>query len=213
MKKLILALAFLSFINQAQAQTVAAPTGVVAMVCANNTAVPTPTAGQFYYVQCDANGRLVTNGAGFSLVSKSGVASSVTGTVTETILAQIAIPPTLGANGQIRVRTYWTVTNSGNNKTLRVRLGTTGITSTQISSLIATTIASAMGMIDIQNANATNAQNIFTEIARGTDGLVTTVMSTSTADMTVAENIYITGQLANVGETITLIGYSVELAN
>ena len=150
----------------------------------------------------------------YGLLAKSGVASSITGTLTETILATIALPSNLiGANGQIRVNTYWTVTNSVNNKTLRVRLGATGITSSLISSTVATTVASAWIVVATQNLNASNSQNNFTEGSRGTDGLVNTILLTSAVDMTVLENIYITGTLANTGETITLAGYSVEYAN
>lgn len=49
----------------AVAQTVNTPS-VAAMVCANNTVVPPPTNGQFFYVQCDSNGKLVTSGGGGS---------------------------------------------------------------------------------------------------------------------------------------------------
>lgn len=60
---------FLSFLITAvlglsyvYAQTVPAPQGTAAMVCANNTVVPTPTNGKFFYVQCNAAGALITNG-------------------------------------------------------------------------------------------------------------------------------------------------------
>lgn len=44
----------------ASAQTVTTP-ATAAMVCANNTIVPPPVSGQFFYVQCDANGKLITS--------------------------------------------------------------------------------------------------------------------------------------------------------
>lgn len=60
---------FLSFLVAAAlglsyvyAQTVPAPQGTAAMVCANNTVVPTPANGQFFYVQCNSSGKLITNG-------------------------------------------------------------------------------------------------------------------------------------------------------
>lgn len=56
---LLLALAALP----AQAQTVTNP-AVAAMVCANNTVVPSPVNAQFYYVQCDSNGKLITSSTG-----------------------------------------------------------------------------------------------------------------------------------------------------
>lgn len=50
-------------IGPAQAQTPTTP-AIAAMVCANNTVVPTPVSGQFFYVQCDSTGKLLTNAAG-----------------------------------------------------------------------------------------------------------------------------------------------------
>ena len=149
----------------------------------------------------------------FVLMAKSNVASPITGTITETILATVNLPAnTIGANGQVRIRTYWTMPSSANIKTLRVRFGTTGIASTQISAISATTIGSAMLTSDVQNLNAANSQNTFYEGARGTDGLITTSLVTSAIDTTVSQNFYFTGQLTNTGETITLTGYAVEYA-
>lgn len=163
------------------------------------------------------NGVIIPGTAGsgsFGLFAKSGTASSITGTGTETILATIAIPPnTIGANGQIRIRSYWTTTNNADTKTLRIRLGTTGITASQIMLSSITTFGSPMILTDLQNLNATNSQNDFSEGSRGTDGLVTTVLTTSAVDMTASQNIYITGQLGTTTDTITLTGYSIEVAN
>lgn len=62
MKKLLLALlALLAPAAHAQIPTTPA---VAAMVCANNTVVPTPTDGKFFYVQCDSSGKLITSGGG-----------------------------------------------------------------------------------------------------------------------------------------------------
>ena len=149
----------------------------------------------------------------FILMAKSNVPSSITGTLTETALATINLPAnTIGANGQIRIRTYWTNTNSANAKTLKIRFGTTGISSTSISSSSITTFGAEMITADTQNLNATNSQNTYSEGSRGTDGLVTTSFATSAIDTTVSENFYITGTLASSGELITLTGYSVEYA-
>jgi hypothetical protein len=43
------------------AQTVTQAPAPTALVCAYNSAVPTPTSGSFFYVQCDSTGRLITN--------------------------------------------------------------------------------------------------------------------------------------------------------
>lgn len=49
--------------SPAYGQVVPAPQGTAAMVCANNTVVPSPTNGKFFYVQCDSAGKLITSGA------------------------------------------------------------------------------------------------------------------------------------------------------
>lgn len=153
--------------------------------------------------------------SGFSLSSKSGAAASITGTLTETPLATIVIPANaIGSNGQIRVNAYWTITNSVNNKTLRVRLGAGGIGGSADFTGVMTTIANVWSATIIANVNATNSQFAISEAARGSDGLVTTGFNaTSAIDMTASQSLVITGQLANTGETITLNSYSVEYAN
>lgn len=65
MKRIALALLVTGFAFPALAQTPTTP-AIAAMVCANNTVVPTPTNGQFFYVQCDSNGKLITTGGGGS---------------------------------------------------------------------------------------------------------------------------------------------------
>ena len=61
MKKLFLSLGLVSFLiptSPTLAQTVTNPTQV-ALVCAYNSAIPTPVAGMFFYVQCDSTGKLI----------------------------------------------------------------------------------------------------------------------------------------------------------
>ncbi len=64
MIRLALILLSLLAFSPASAQVVPAPQGTAAMVCANNTVVPTPSNGKFFYVQCDASGKLITNAGG-----------------------------------------------------------------------------------------------------------------------------------------------------
>lgn len=59
MKKLLALLTLLA--GPAWAQTVPQAPAPVALACAYNSAVPSPTSGQFFYVQCDSTGRLITN--------------------------------------------------------------------------------------------------------------------------------------------------------
>lgn len=150
----------------------------------------------------------------FGILARSGVAASVTGTVGETVLAAIPIPA-IGVNGQLKINTFWTMPNSANSKTVRVRLG--GLGGTQISSngsSAFTTISQAHAYTHLIAANSLSAQNTFFETPRGTDGIITSfgVMTTG-VDMTQSQSLVLTGQLSNSGETLTLVGYTVELAN
>lgn len=55
----LLAVAALLGTGYALAQVYTGPPNPTALVCAYNTVVPTPVAGQFYYVQCDSNGKIL----------------------------------------------------------------------------------------------------------------------------------------------------------
>jgi len=57
----ILALLLLTVSAVAQTATTPAP---IALVCAYNSAVPSPADGQFFYVQCDSTGKIITSGSG-----------------------------------------------------------------------------------------------------------------------------------------------------
>lgn len=147
---------------------------------------------------------LALQGAG--AIAQSAVAQSVTGTLTETTLATITIPASaLGANGQAEIVTLWSVTNSANNKTLKIKFGGSLVLSTTLtttsSDQIYTRIANRNGAAS-QVSQATSNSNGF-----GTSGTVTTLAIDTTADVPVV----ITGTLANTGETITLESYIVKI--
>lgn len=153
------------------------------------------------------------NGLG-GTVAKSGAAQSHTGDTNEFVLATIPIPANaLGANGVLRVTTFWTMTSSGNNKTLRIRLGGSGVGGTAIfTSAALTTIDHARCETTLIASNATNAQVTQSYYARGTDNLTNgSAASASTVDMTADQNLAITAQLGSASETIALTGYIVEI--
>lgn len=142
-------------------------------------------------------------------LGQSGAAASVTGTASETVLATITIPAnSLGPNGAIRVRTSWSVTNSGNGKTLRVKLG--GIGGTAFLATYNTTITSYSDVRVITNRNATNSQIGSAPINSQFAGSAS-ALPTSAVDTTASTTLVITGELANTGETITLESYTVEV--
>ena len=56
----------------AQSVDMPPPAGTVLILCANNSSVPTPTAGKAYFVQCDNTGKLLTSSSGGSGSSSGG---------------------------------------------------------------------------------------------------------------------------------------------
>lgn len=139
----------------------------------------------------------------------SAVAVSAPADTTEDTLATITIPANaMGANGRLRVSTFWSHTNSANNKTLRVRYS--GASGTIFSTFTNTTTAAMRAQCEIVNRNATNSQ---VGGFNGTGGFGSGAASllTSSVDTTAATTVVITGQKASSGETLTLESYLVEL--
>lgn len=142
------------------------------------------------------------------VLAKSGASAAHTGDTTETTLATINIPAnSIGANGVLRITSFWSCTNNGNTKTARHKLGATTIASAAV-----TTIANILVESKTIAANATNAQNTLAFFPRGTDMLLSGAFATSAIDMTSAQTLTITGQCVTSGtDTITLLGYVVEI--
>lgn len=157
----------------------------------------------------------VSVGSGVSLVDRSsvlkqsGVAAPVTGTTAETTLATIPLPAgIMGLNGVLRITMVWTVTNSANNKSLRVVLG-----GSLFSGVDLTTTASAQFQVHIRNRGVANSQIGFISSSGFPFSTSGGSPVTGTVDTAVAQNLLITGQLASGAETITLEAYTVELLN
>lgn len=147
-------------------------------------------------------------------VAKSGVAVTHTGNTSETTLATVSLPANvMGPNGSLRITSYWTFTNSANNKTLQIRCGTTGngLTGSIWGSTTQTTTRSMRMQNEIHNRNSTTSQVLMNGIGTGGWGTTINAASTDTADTKVARDIVFTATLANSGESITLEYYSVEL--
>lgn len=138
-----------------------------------------------------------------STVAQSAIAASVTGTLVATVLATVSVPANaMGKNGMLRITTTWSVTNSANNKTIVIRFGGTDISSNAV-----TTVATYQEQRMIQNRNAANSQVFIF----GGFAYTGSPIGTLAKDTTAAQNIDIVAQLSNVGETITLEAYTVEL--
>ncbi len=132
-------------------------------------------------------------------IAKSGVAASITGTLTETTLGTFSIPAgAMGPNGQIEITSLWQSTSSANNKTFKVNFGaSTAWTAT------VTTTSAEQAYTRVANRNATNSQVVWINAGgygSGTNASVVTFAVNSASAVTVN----LTGTLANTGETITL---------
>jgi len=157
-------------------------------------------------------GGVVINSQPVRILGASAVAASLTGTLTETTLATVPIAAgVMGLNGILRVTTLWTVTNSANNKTLFVKLGGAG--GTGYFSRVVTAVASVSNCTLIRNRNSQASQIAFFNGggASGGWGDNGSANTTGTINTATAQDLVIRGQLANVGETITLESYLVEL--
>lgn len=136
------------------------------------------------------------------VLGRSGTAASVTGTLVETTLATIQLPAgSMGLNGQLRISAYFTITNSANNKTMAIKLGTS-----TVRSVTRTANANQNFLQLVANRGVANSQ--FNYIMADA---VSSVLSNTTEDTAVDKTITFTGTLANTGETITLESYLVEL--
>jgi hypothetical protein len=188
----------------------------------NNGAVPTNGvfngASVFKFTKPDI--RVYCNGATVLelwdgvTIDTSGVAASHTGNTTETVLATVPLYANImGANGTLIVTSYWTFTNSGNNKILTVRVGTSGngLTGSIWGQTTQTTTRSMRMQNEIHNRNSVSSQVLMNGIGTGGWGTTVNAASTDTRDTTVAQDLVFTATLANSGESIQLESYTVEL--
>lgn len=145
----------------------------------------------------------------WKVLAQSGVAVSHTGNTNETVLATVAMPGgTLGANGVLRITTLWTVTNSADNKTFRVRLG--GVSGAQVLSVGVTTVATAIIQRTVWNRNSEASQVSWAAGTANSFLIAGAANFTSMVNTANAQDIVISGQLATGTDTVTLEGYLIE---
>jgi len=145
------------------------------------------------------------------ILAQSGTPSGVTGTSAETALATITVPAgTLGPHGRIVIETLWSMTNNADTKTAFIRIAGTAILGWG-----ATTSSVFRAKTEIRNAGSRTSQ-VFP--ANGTplaysDGLNGSAYGTASIDFTTVQTISINGQVSVVTDTITLLGYTVQVTN
>lgn len=175
----------------------------------------------FAYISTDDNGNvtgLVGPGGTYAVLLTlicTAAPVSVTGTTDKTVLRTVAIPDgAMGANSILRIRPIWNYTNSANNKSIGVGIGTAPASVTNIYARTRTTTAADLPLIELQNRN-----NVASQIIRYSQaGTYTTATSSANATSTInfstsGMNLYIYGTLTNTGETITLESVHVEIIN
>ncbi len=148
---------------------------------------------------------------GSCLLAISQIASSVTGTTSETNLASVTIPAGLmSANSQLEVFMLWSHTNAATARNLRARLGTDPLAGSIYYNPSISTANTTQSFMIIKNNNATNSQYGFPNstgsgYATSTGTLITSSWNTATTNHVLAFN----GALTDTSQTITLEGYSI----
>lgn len=157
--------------------------------------------------------RAVSSSAASGLVSiATGFANApLTGTTTETALASVLIPGgSMGPNGALRITANYTYPNNANTKTMTVRIGAqNSVTSSLVFTANGTTTVAYQFSTIVRNAGVTNSQVVF----NGGAGSGTTGSANITAAIDTTQNFWVnfTGVLASAADTLTLIGYTVEI--
>jgi len=182
--------------------------GVWSSLVAKGVGTCTVTATKFNtgsYIDINVSGK-IANTSGNVIVGQSGVAASVTGTLSETTLASVVIPAgMLGLNGVLRITALWSATNNANTKSCVYRLGGTPICSTGI-----TSFASYQDQRNMRNRGALNSQINFVGAASFGSGSGVAPLATA-IDTSVDKTLTLTAILTNTSDTVTLEGYTVEI--
>lgn len=148
---------------------------------------------------------------GQCLLYSTNASVSVTGTVDQTELGTVTLPGGLvSANGILEISSFWTMTNSANNKIIKIKLGQTSDPVTGGSSFVnrtETTISIHQHLCILRCSNSVNAQKAISSTISTGLGSTTASNYTNTYDLSTDKKIFFTGQLANTGETITLRGW------
>jgi hypothetical protein len=133
-------------------------------------------------------------------------AQSVTGTTTETTLYSLVIPAnTLQVGDELRIEPLWSYTNNANNKTLRVSVGTSLGSAVNCYNKTRTTTATECPLVSLAIRALTGAGTLNKYLnGAGYAGSSTSTLTILTLDWTVDQTIFVTGQLANAADTITL---------
>lgn len=143
------------------------------------------------------------------ILAQSGTAVSGAADTNENTLATITVPANaMGPNGQLRIWTDWTWSNTADDKTARIRFS--GASGTIFLTVLGTTSVglAAITLISNQNNAAVQRGGI---TGSGPFAVRTAAAVTAAVDTTAATTIVITGQKETGTDTLTLDRYVVEV--
>ena len=152
---------------------------------------------------------------GSCLLAISQVASSVTGTTSETNLASVTVPSeVMSSNGQLEIFILWSYTNNANSKAPRVRFGqsTDALGGNVYYNPSVSTTNTLQSFLIIKNNNSTTSQygfanNTGSGYATSTGSVISSSWDTSSPTYNIG--VHFNGALTNSGDTLTLEGYSI----
>lgn len=155
-----------------------------------------------------------TLGSGDFILCASGVSVTTPASDTnENVTATCSIPAgAMGPNGAIRVTSYWTMNNNGNNKSVRVRFS--GVGGTQYHSIAYSSNVSAAEQFMIFNRGSQSSQygTPGGGLASNTGlGSSTGVGTTSSVDTSQPTSLVFTCQKATGTDTCTMEAFIVEV--
>jgi hypothetical protein len=143
------------------------------------------------------------------VLARATAAASNDADTVEKVLATIVLPAgLLGISGGVQVQSTWSMTNSANSKTVRLRLG--GLAGTLFLSAGLTTSAVACDLRSIRNRASASVQiGSYQAGAVGGTGSNSGTLPTGAINTAVAQDLVLTGQKASAGETLTLEDFAV----
>ncbi len=147
------------------------------------------------------------------VVDRVSVASSHTGSTAETALATLTLPGgSLGPNGALRITAVFSYSGTASAKTMRCRLGGSGLSGAQVANLASSSASSMLLQRMIQNRNVENAQIGPSATTGSSFGPSSNGIFTASVDTSVDQPIVFSGQLVTAAETIALESCLLEVA-
>ena len=149
------------------------------------------------------------------VVSNDNTQSQLLGTganTTETVLKTVTLPA-LAENSTIDIDSLWSLSTSGNNKTIRIRLN--GLSGTVLMQFVETTNVCRQHKTIIRNNNSASVQKFLSSAVSVGYGPTTIAMATAAIDTSVPVTLVFTATLsagaAAASETINCEGVTVKV--